>query len=239
MKTLVVGASGATGKHLVEQLLKEGQKVKMIVRSTGNTPSHWAENKNITIIEANISEISLEEIVKHISDCSSVASCLGHNITLKGIFGKPRKLVANSVSKICDGIIKCSKEKPVKFVLMNTVANRNKDLNEHISFIEKVIIGIIRILIPPQKDNETAAEYLRFNFGRNNPYLEWTVVRPDSLTNDDEVSEYSLHESPTRSGLFNPGKTSRINVGNFMARLITEEDLWNTWKGKMPVIYNK
>ncbi len=133
MKTLVVGASGATGKHLVEQLLKAGQKVKVIVRPTGNTPSHWVENENITIIKANISEVSSEEMIKHLSDCSAVASCLGHNITLKGIFGKPRKLVADSVSLMCDSIIKCSREKPVKFVLMNTVANRNKDLNEQIS----------------------------------------------------------------------------------------------------------
>lgn len=239
MKTLVVGANGATGKHLVEQLLKAGQKVKVIVRPDSSIPPHWIENENIAIVKANISEISTEEMIKHISDCTSAASCLGHNINFKGIFGKPRKLVTEAAELISRAIIKCSKENPVKFVLMNTVANRNNDLKEHTSFIEKVIMKLISILLPPQNDNETAAEYLRFNFGGNNPYIEWTVVRPDSLTNEDEVSEYSLHESPVRSGLFNPGKTSRINVGNFMARLITEEDLWNKWKGKMPVIYNK
>jgi len=57
------------------------------------------------------------------------------------------------------------------------------------------------------------------------------------LTNEDVVTAYNLHVSPTGS-LFKPGKTSRINVGNFMARLIVENDLWEEWKGKMPVIYN-
>jgi hypothetical protein len=52
------------------------------------------------------------------------------------------------------------------------------------------------------------------------------------------VSEYELYASPTRSALFNPGKTSRVNVGCFMAKLIVENDLWNKWKGQMPVIYN-
>ena len=33
MTTLVVGASGATGRLLVEQLLAQGEKVKIIVRS--------------------------------------------------------------------------------------------------------------------------------------------------------------------------------------------------------------
>ena len=36
MTTLVVGATGATGKQLVEQLLNMGQKVKVIVRPSGN-----------------------------------------------------------------------------------------------------------------------------------------------------------------------------------------------------------
>lgn len=33
-------------------------------------------------------------------------------------------------------------------------------------------------------------------------------------------------------------RTSRINVAHFMADLITDNDIWSNWKGKMPVIYN-
>jgi hypothetical protein len=69
--------------------------------------------------------------------------------------------------------------------------------------------------------------------------IEWAVVRPDTLIDEDEVTEYELHPSPTRSAIFNPGKTSRINVGHFMADLIADSDIWTQWKGKMPVIYNK
>jgi hypothetical protein len=32
---------------------------------------------------------------------------------------------------------------------------------------------------------------------------------------------------------------SRINVAHFMARLAVEDELWQEWKGQMPVIYNK
>ncbi|HAI41790.1 MAG TPA: NAD-dependent epimerase, partial [Maribacter sp.] len=38
--------------------------------------------------------------------------------------------------------------------------------------------------------------------------------------------------------IFNAGKVSRINVAHFMASLIHDKNLWNTWKGKMPVIYS-
>jgi len=53
------------------------------------------------------------------------------------------------------------------------------------------------------------------------------------------VSEYEIHPSPTRSAIFNAGQTSRINVGHFMAELVTDDETWNKWKGQMPVIYNK
>jgi hypothetical protein len=52
------------------------------------------------------------------------------------------------------------------------------------------------------------------------------------------VTEYTVHNSPTRSAIFNPGKTSRINVGDFMAKLIVSKNEWNKWEGEMPVIYN-
>ncbi len=239
MTTLVVGATGATGKQLVEQLLNMGQKVKVIVRPTGKIPDTWKNNDKISIIKANISEISVDEMTNYLIDCQSVASCLGHNLTLKGIFGKPRKLVTDAVKLLCMAIQKNSPEKPIKFVLMNTTGNRNKDLNEPISIGEKLVMGLIRLLVPPQSDNEKAADFLRVNIGQNNKLIEWVAVRPDTLINEDNVTEYELYASPTRSALFNPGKTSRINVGNFMAKLIVENDLWNKWKGQMPVIYNK
>ncbi len=239
MTTLVLGASGATGKQLVEQLLKMGQKVKVIVRPAGKITDAWKDNDKVTIIKANISEISVDEMINYLIDCQSVASCLGHNITLKGIFGKPRKLVTDAVKLICMAIQKNSPEKPIKFVLMNTTANRNRDLNEPISIGEKLVMGLIRLLIPPQADNEKAADFLRMNIGQKNNFIDWVAVRPDTLINEDGVTEYEVYASPVRSALSNSGKTSRINVANFMSRLIVDNDLWNKWKGQMPVIYNK
>jgi len=238
MTTLVVGATGATGKQLVEQLLNMGQKVKVIVRPTGKIPETWKNNDRISIINASISEIRVSEMTNYLKDCQSVVSCLGHNISLKGVFGKPRKLVTDAVRLVCNAIEKNSPEKPFRFVLMNTTGNRNRDIDEPISVGQKLVMGLIRLLVPPQSDNEKAADFLRVNIGQKNKLIEWVAVRPDTLINEDNVSEYQIYISPTRSALFNPGKTSRVNVGNFMAALIVENDLWNKWKGQMPVIYN-
>ncbi|MBK9331309.1 MAG: SDR family oxidoreductase [Ignavibacteria bacterium] len=238
MTTLIIGASGATGKLLVEQLLTSDQKVKIIIRSAGNIPDHWTGNENLTIIKRNITDISVEEMSGYIADCQSAACCLGHNLTFKGIFGKPKRLVTDSVRLLCEAIQKNSPSTPVRFVLMNTAGNCNRDLNERISFGQKIVLGLLRLLLPPHIDNEMAADYLRVNAGQKNPFIEWAIVRPDNLTDEEKVTEYSLHKSPTRSAIFNAGKTSRINVAHFMAGLISDTGIWRKWKGQMPVIYN-
>jgi hypothetical protein len=121
---------------------------------------------------------------------------------------------------------------------MNTTGNSNRYLDEPISSGQKLVIGLLRLILPPHVDNENAADYLRINIGQSNNFIEWVAVRPDGLVNE-EVTEYELHPSPTRSAIFDAGKISRINIGNFMARLITDNDLWSKWQGKMPVVYNK
>jgi nucleoside-diphosphate-sugar epimerase len=239
MTTLVAGASGETGKQLVEQLLNTKQKVKVIVRSPEKLPESWKNNDLLTIIHANILDISEDKMAEYVQDCDAVTSCLGHNMSWKGIYGKPRKLVANAVHLLCEAIKKNAPNKPIKFVLMNTTGNSNRDLNEPISVGQKFVIGLLRLLLPPHVDNEKAADYLRTKIGQKNNFIEWVAVRPDGLVNEDVVTEYEIYPSPTRSAIFDAGKISRINVGHFMAELISENDLWNRWKGQMPVIYSR
>ncbi|MFT7898959.1 NAD(P)-binding oxidoreductase [Tenacibaculum ascidiaceicola] len=239
MTVLVVGASGATGSKLVEQLLIQNYKIKVIVRSLEKLPNSWKTHDNLQIIVASVLELSNTEIRKIVSDCSAVISCLGHNLTFKGIYGHPRKLVTDATVKLCNAIKSNNQKDLTKYVLMNTTGNRNRDLHEPISFAEKCVIGLLRLLLPPHVDNEKAADYLRTQIGQNDDFIEWVAVRPDSLINETNVSNYTIYASPTRSAIFNAGKVSRINVAHFMASLINDNNLWNKWKGQMPVIYSE
>lgn len=238
MTVLVVGVSGATGSKLVEQLLIKKHKVKVIVRSLNKLPESWKTNKNLQIITASVLDLSDSEMREIVVDCDAVASCLGHNLTWKGIYGQPRRLVTEAARRLCNAIKSNNLQNSTKFVLMNTTGNRNRDLNEPISFAQKCVIRLLRLLLPPHVDNEKAADYLRTQIGQNNKSIEWVAVRPDGLINEGKVSEYEIHQSPTRSAIFNAGKVSCINVGHFMASLITDNTLWNKWKGQMPVIYS-
>jgi len=239
MTILVVGASGATGRLLVEQLLDHGQHVRVIVRAPESLPAGLTDHENLSVITASVLELSDDQLAQHVSGCRAVASCLGHNMTLKGIFGNPRRLVTEATRRLCQAIKANQSETPTKFVLMNTSGNSNRDLDEPISFAQKCVIGLIRLLVPPHADNEQAAETLRTAIGQHDTAIEWAAVRPDGLTNEDQVTDYEIFASPTRSAIFDAGKVSRINVAHFMAQLITKDDIWTKWQGQMPMIYNK
>jgi nucleoside-diphosphate-sugar epimerase len=239
MKVFVAGASGSTGRKLTAHLLKRGHQVVTVVRSTSSLPDEIRNHKNIVVKQASLLDLTDAQLQELVKECGAIASCLGHNLTLKGIFGPPRRLVTDAVRRLCEAAKANQPRAPVKFVLMNTTGNRNPDMDEKRSFGEKIVVGLLRVLLPPQADNEAAAEYLRTQIGQNDAVIEWVALRPDGLIDDDMVSEYTLHPSPTRSPIFDPGKTSRINVSHFMAELISDAATWEKWKGQMPVIYNK
>ncbi len=251
MKILVLGASGATGRHVAEMLLSDGHNVTIIVRSAESLPHSLKNRDNLITICASLLDLNDEEIAKHVRGCDAVASCLGHNLTFKGMYGHPRMLVTDAARRLCEAIKKnqqsspstsedtSSAGKPIKYVLMNSSGNSNRDLNEEISFKEKFVIGMIRLLVPPHRDNEMAADYLRTQIGQDDGLIEWAAVRPDGLIDEEKVSEYEAFPSPIRSAIFNAGKVSRINVAHFMAELIGDDELWQKWKGKMPVLYGE
>jgi nucleoside-diphosphate-sugar epimerase len=242
MSTLVVGASGATGRLLVEQLLEQGGRVKIIVRSIESVPALFRRHSQLTITVASLLDMTDAQLLEQVQGCRAVVSCLGHNLTFKGIFGHPRRLVTTGAQRLCQAIERTSPDTPVKFVLMNTTGNQNHVAGETISKAQDYVIRLIRQLVPPHADNEEAAECLQKNYGETQTAIEWTAVRPDSLIDEETVSEYNIYPSPIRSAIFDAGKTSRINVAHFMARLILESDIdhgiWQQWKRQMPVIYN-
>jgi nucleoside-diphosphate-sugar epimerase len=238
MKVLVAGGSGATGQLLVRQLLDRGLSVQAIVRSPDKFLKTVGEHERLLVINASILELSDTELVQHVSECCAVISCLGHTMSFRGVYGNPRRLVTEATRRLCEAIKTTQSTQPLKFVLMNSTGCRNDELAEKVSVAETCVVGLIRLLVPPHLDNEQASKYLRRQIGQQDESIEWTIVRPDTLVDNDDVSGYEVHPSPIRSAIFNAGQTSRVNVAHFMAELITEDTVWNSWIGQSPVIYN-
>ncbi len=238
MKVLVLGASGATGKLIVGQLIKRQIHVRAVVRERAILSPEILANPLVEIVRANITEVNDPGMISLLEDCDAVVSCLGHNISIRGIFGKPRYLVFDTIRSISE-IVKEKADKKVKLILMSTTGYTNAMTGEKNSFGERIILSILKMILPPHRDNYKAADYLNEGIGKVNEKIEWIAVRPDTLINEDNESAYEAYGSPTRSPIFNAGKTSRINVSQFMVELLINEELWREWKFKMPVIYNK
>jgi nucleoside-diphosphate-sugar epimerase len=239
LTTLVAGASGATGRWLVKHLLDRGQDVRAVVRTPEAMPDALKGHPRLSVVRGSILELDDAQLARLVEACTAIASCLGHTLNLKGIYGRPRRLVTDATRRLCTAVKAGHPDRPVRFVLMNTAGNRNRDIDEPLALKDRIVIGLVRLLLPPHADNEAAAEYLRTGIGPHDPVIKWVVVRPDTLIDADRVTAYEVHPSPTRSAVFDAGRTSRINVGHFMADLITDDAIWARWKGQMPVIYNE
>ena len=234
---LLVGATGATGRLLLRQLLDRGFKVRAIARTVDRIPADLRTHANLQVLTGNVLTFTDAELAEAVRGCAAVASCLGHTLSLRGVLGPPYRLVAESVRRLCVAIAASAPAQPVRFVLMNTAGNSNRNLTEKLSFGERLVISLVRLLIPPHADNEHAADYLRTRCA-NDASIQWVVARPDTLIDKPEVTPYVAVASPTRSAIFDPGKTSRINVAHFMAELVNSDRLWAEWQGQMPVIYD-
>eukprot|EP00980_Cylindrotheca_fusiformis_P006164 scaffold1319_cov126-Cylindrotheca_fusiformis.AAC.53 len=227
-KILVVGATGATGKHVVKMMLDKGNSVVAIVRSKDTLLRNLKDanyGDSLQIHEAAILDLSHEELSSLTKDCDFVVSCLGHNLTFKGMFVKDRRLVATAVKRL-------SKAMPAscKLILMGSdgVAHAGDPKRKS---AERFVLFLLRYLIPPHADNMEAAAYLR----ATNEF-DWAVVRPTNLVNEDDATgKYTVTEH-AETPLFGDQTVSRNNVAHFMVELMTDETKYGQYKHKMPVL---
>jgi NAD(P)-dependent dehydrogenase (short-subunit alcohol dehydrogenase family) len=234
---LLLGGTGRTGGRVLQQLLARGVNVRAIVRSAGRLPEGAAADPALTVIEADVLSMDAAELRRSVTGCDAVISCLGHNISLRGVFGPPHDLVTKAVSRVCDVSGTLRPAQPVEFILMSTVSvNRPGGLDTRRGRFEKGAVAVLRALVPPAKDNQAAADFLYRSIGAADPFVRWVAVRPDTLREGD-VTEYTLHEGLV-SSLAKPDETNMANVAHFMCELVVDPALFAEWAGKMPVIIN-
>ena len=238
MNVLLLGGTGRTGGRVLQQLLDRGVCVRAVVRSAERLPAGVADDPRLTVVVADLLSLSDEQVGELVDGCDVVVSCLGHTISVQGIFGPPRDLVARSVERVCRATRELRPAQPVRLVLMSSVSvNRRGGLDTRRGRFERAVVWALRGLVPPARDNQRAADFLDDVIEAADPYAQWVAVRPDTLK-DGDVTAYTLHEGLVDS-LFRPGETNRANVAHFMCDLATDPETWARWRGKLPVIVNQ
>ena len=231
MKIFVAGLTGATGRLLASQLLASGHTVFGFVRTIEALPVSILSHRNIRIQQGSLLEVSDSELSSVLDEVDGMACCLGHNLTLQGIWGQPRTLVRDAVQRL----VELTQHKPIRLVLMSSNGVVNARNNEQLKGVDRVVISVLRKILPPQRDNELAAVFLQ---NQTYPNLKWSIVRPDNLVDHDEVTDYKVFSSPQLGVIIDTGQTSRINVAHFMSTLLTDDIVWSNWQNQWPVLYN-
>jgi nucleoside-diphosphate-sugar epimerase len=212
-RVLILGASGRTGSQVLTQLLERGVPVRALVRAAARLPVGTIDNPLLEVVEADLLSLPPEVFAERLVGCDTVISCLGHTISVRGIFGPPRDLVRQAVGLVRVAVARGQREQtasgqpaaPVRLILMSSVSvNQPGRADARRGASERAYMWAMRALVPPARDNQIAADFL-------------------------------VHEVLV-SSLFKPDRTRMSQVAHFMCELATDDATWQRWRSRMPVV---
>ena len=234
-RVLLLGATGRTGGCVVTQLLDRGVAVRAIVRSAERLPAGSVGHALLEVVEADLLTLPTADLVHHLDGCDAVISCLGHTISVRGVLGPPHDLVRHALSQVRVAVEASQPPAPVRLILMGSVSvNQPKRADSRRGAGQRAFLRGLRLVLPPSRDNQRAADFLANEVGPADPHLHWVVVRPDTLKEGD-VDEYVVHDAIV-SSLFRPDHTRMAHVAHFMCELVTDDVTWERWRSRMPVV---
>ena len=198
MNLVIFGASGATGRELVEQSLAQGHVVTAFVRNPAKLTSR---HERLKIIQGDVRDFaSVEQAVK---GQEAVLSALGVTkplnsdpVVVEGIRNIVKAMDANSVKRFV-------------YLSFIGVAESRKDAG---FLLRNVISRIVRHEIADHEQKENLVRASR---------LDWTIVRPPKLTGGRPTGSYRVGEE-IRAGSF-LATISRADVAGFMLQQLTED----------------
>lgn len=192
MTIALIGATGLTGSIILESALKQGMKVRALVR---NPSKLTIQNPNLTIIQGDV--LNQSDVEKTVGGCDAVISALGVNTLKKTtVITEGMRSITNAMKKL--GI-------------KRVVAIGSAGMLNEIKGLPGLIVGLI--LKNPLKDH--FGQYMQLKESE----LDWTIIRPLTLTNTVGLGKYRVEEEgvPARSQ-----SISRADVAAFILKTVTE-----------------
>ena len=205
-KVAIIGASGRTGKELVEQSIKMGLHPVCLVRDKSKLT--FDHNKASIVIG---SPIEYNDVIKTIGDCSCVLVAL--NISRKSDWPWAQVTTPlNLFSECTKNIVKAMDEKGLKRIITVSAWGVG-DSYEETNWIFKFLINRTNVG-KAYLGHEDQEKLLR------NSNLNWTSVRPVGLTNGKNHKPILIRtkkEHPLKL------RISRKDVAKFMLDILDDE----------------
>jgi len=198
MKILVLGATGRTGKHIVEYALSKGFQVNCLVRN----PDKIAKKSNLRIIQGSTTHA--KDVGMAMEGCSAILSALNISRTSDFPFS-PLRTPKDFLSKSISTIIAVAEKHFIKRIVVCSawgVSETRKDIP--FWFRWTIDFSNIKHAYQDHKRQEILLEESK---------LDWTIVRPVGLTNSTAEKNIieSFENNPKPNLLI-----SRKNVAKYM-----------------------
>jgi putative NADH-flavin reductase len=209
MKLAIFGATGRTGRPLVQQALEAGHSVVALVR----TPEKMSlQNEKLTLIAGDA--MNAADVEKAVQGTDAVISVLGQSKN------SPRDLQTVSIQNIVAAMQKYDVKRLISLTGAGVDApeDRPGPSNHLIKFALKTLSGHVL------KDGEQHAEVIKSSG------LDWTIVRGPMLTEGPHTGTYRVGWVGVNTGT----RVSRADLADFMLKHLTD----TTYVGKLPMISN-
>jgi putative NADH-flavin reductase len=210
MRLVIFGATGGTGRRLLERAIAEGHEVTAFVRNPSKMTAH---HQRLKIVAGDA--FDPERVREAVAGNEAVISVLGSRQPSNPLRPRSPGDPQGPASVGSENIIAAMKEHGLgRFVCQTAwgVGESKEDAGFAGSFFMKV-------LVPPLLRDEYADKEAQERIVRESD-LEWILVRPMILTNGPWTNDYRTGED------LKPGRhpyISRADVADFLMRQLTDD----------------
>jgi putative NADH-flavin reductase len=207
MRVVVFGATGRTGRHLVEGALGRGREVTAFVRDPSKLA---AEHERLRVVEGDVMDAAAVE--RAVVGQDAVLVALGHGK------GRPKDVLAGGARNIVDAM----KRHGVRRIVNLTGAGV-RDAEDEPGIFDRVMVALLkRLQRDLLRDSERQAEIIKGSS------LDWVIVRGTVLTDGPRKGEYRVGPVGKNSGT----RISRADIVDFMLDRLEGD----AYLGRMPVV---
>lgn len=194
MHIALFGATGGTGRHVVEQALAQGHQITALVRD----PSKLSPQTGLTVIEGDV--LNPEPVAQCMTGAEAVICILGSH-------GKGTPVEARGTQHIIAAMQAQGLRRLIAVTSLGVGDSRSQ-----IPWLLRVIMDLTLKAILAAKDEQ---ERLIRASG-----LEWTIIRPGGLTDQPATGQYRSGTDRSLKG----GRIARADVADFVLRQLTSTE---------------
>jgi putative NADH-flavin reductase len=200
VKLTLLGATGPTGRQILEQALDAGHEVTVLVRSLDRLPQPSRDLVTVVIGDAT----QATDVQRALAGSGAVVSALGSGNDFK----------SDIASRAARALIPAAEAAGIKRVVVLSALGSGTTASQAAAVPR--LFG--RLLMSTVMSDKSVADDLLRASG-----LNWTLVRPAVLTNGPHTGKYTAVTDPGRKV---GDRISRADVADFMLRAATD-DRWS------------